>query len=189
MGNAEAYVLARGACPGAAREGPSGLNPGCGAPRSETEAEAKEGGSPPSPPPSSPPSRRSAAPRPLLQPRRRGGVSRDAPAPFIQEVKATSGSMQTSGEPGGGKRGVRGGGGAPSRGRKRGRDLAAAATLAAAEGARGCVSARLAAPELRAAPAVPASEGRHVPASSAAARGRRAEGGFGPAGPRRGPGA
>lgn len=40
-------------------------------------------------------------PRPPLQPRRRGGVSRDEPAPFIQEVKATSGSMKTNGEPGG----------------------------------------------------------------------------------------
>lgn len=77
---------------------------------------------------------------PALQPRRRGGVSWDEPAPFIQEVKATSGSMKTNGEPGG-KEGGRGGGSAGARegtavGWKRereagcGRDLAAAAAAA-----------------------------------------------------------
>lgn len=43
------------------------------------------------------------------EPRRRGGVSRAEPAPFIQEVKATSGSMKTNREPGG-KEGGRAGG-------------------------------------------------------------------------------
>lgn len=43
------------------------------------------------------------------EPRRRGGVSRAEPAPFIQEVKATSGSMKTNREPGGKEGGLAGG--------------------------------------------------------------------------------
>lgn len=50
--------------------------------------------------------RRSLGHAAVPQPRRRGGVSRAEPAPFIQEVKATSGSMKTSREPGGRKAGV-----------------------------------------------------------------------------------
>lgn len=55
----------------------------------------------------------------LLQPRSRGGVSRDEPAPFIQEVKATSGSMKTNREPGG-KEGGRVGGSSGARERAAG---------------------------------------------------------------------
>lgn len=82
-----------------------------------------------------PPARlRGRRPRPLLQPRRRGGVSRDDPAPFIQEVKATSGSMKTNGEPGG-KEGRRGGGSAGPRKREqeagRGRIFVVVAAAAA----------------------------------------------------------
>lgn len=74
------------------------------------------------------------------QPRCRGGVSRDEPAPFIQEVKATSGSMKTNGEPGQ-KEGGRGGGssgaregaaGQRKRERKAGRGYASVAAACAA---------------------------------------------------------
>lgn len=53
--------------------------------------------------------RRSLGHAAVPEPRRRGGVSRAEPAPFIQEVKATSGSMKTNREPGG-KEGGRAGG-------------------------------------------------------------------------------
>lgn len=126
-----------------------------------------------------------ARPRPLLQPRRRGGVSRDEPAPFIQEVKATSGSMKTNGEPGGVGRKAGEEEGTPGRGREQpcggraSRRRVAVVILSPPPPrlARGCLSPRLAAPELHAAAAARASKGRHVPAARA-----RAQGGSVPAG-------
>lgn len=121
------------------------------------------------------PPRQGSRPRRLLQPRRRGGVSRDEPAPFIQEVKATSGSMKTNGEPGGEGRQAGKEGGAPGRERElpgsgsaSGRSAAVTLLLPPPPRlARGCLSPRLAVFALHRAAAVPASKGRHVPTARA----------------------
>lgn len=119
--------------PGAANRGPKG-----GWEESGARPDGRGCATPARPARAAP--RRGPRPRPLLQPRRRGGVSRDEPAPFIQEVKATSGSMKTNGEPGG-KEGKRGGGSAAAREgaaglRKREREAGGDHDCAAAAAAR-----------------------------------------------------
>lgn len=116
-------------------------------------------------------------------PRARSGAERAAPpgrgfpgraGPFQPGSERDVGVRETSGEPGG-QEGGRGGGSARRGGRSRGagrgtRDASgrpAAVPLVAAatrQAPRGCLSPRLAGPELHAAAVAPASEGRHVPA-------------------------
>lgn len=106
--------------------------------------------------------RRSLGHAAVPQPRRRGGVSRAEPAPFIQEVKATSGSMKTSREPGG-KEGRRAGGqrrGSWSGGGAGGRRALGSPRGSPRRSRWGCP--RLAASEQHGAPAGRASEGRRV---------------------------
>lgn len=108
--------------------------------------------------------RRSLGHAAVPEPRRRGGVSRAEPAPFIQEVKATSGSMKTNREPGG-KEGGRAGGQRRGSWSGGGGGAGGWRALGSPRGSPrrsrwGCP--RLAASEQHAAPAGRASEGRRV---------------------------